>query len=139
MAIFLDSDWFAEVLECASALPQTTGADLDIYFEVSKTKDAVSHPKAGKVIHFTAELKSGQLVKLEEGKASSPEVKVRSEFLDLQAAFFAELAPEAGFMANRIKLDGKYQKVMYDLRPFWASKSWQGFWEKAQAATQAAK
>ncbi len=131
-ADFLSDEWLSKALENASQLPKSTGSNLKISFEINKLPK--SHELAGKKVRFFAVLADGKLKKLEFGKLEDAQVAIRSEYKPALDVVSGALNPEVAYMQGLIKLDGGYEKVLFGLRDFFASKGWISYWQKIQSS-----
>lgn len=128
MSEFLTLEWFEKVMELGKSLPKVTGVNLKIGFEINKLPKG--HELQGKVVRCHFEIVAGQFKKFEMAKPKDAEVSVRCEYKNALAVVKGELEPEVGYMQGILKLDDAYEKIIYGLRDFWATKAWINFVQK---------
>ncbi len=131
-ADFLSAEWLSKALENASQLPKSAGSNLKISFEINKLPK--THESAGKKVRFFAVLADGKLKKLEPGSLEDAQIAVRSEYKSALGIARGELNPEVAYMQGLVKLDGKYEQLLFGLRDFFASKGWTSYWQKIQSS-----
>jgi len=110
---YLTDEWFEAVREAGARLPRRDGFDLVIDVEVAGSPD-------GKVRYHEV-WQAGRLAEVAAGKHPDAQCSFALKYPDAMALVSGELDAHVGYMQGRLKVDGAYERWLYDFRPLLAS------------------
>ena len=126
-ARYLSDDWFAAVAALGAELPEIDGLDAVVDIEVAGSPD-------GKVRYHEV-WNSGRLVEVASGKAEASDVQFVFKYPDAVAHVRGDIADDVAFMQGRFKIDGAYERWLYEFRPVVGSESYRAFRESVAQST----
>ena len=127
MARYLSDEWYALNVELGSSLPAYDGGDLVLNYEVAGAPE-------GKV-RYQQVIADGRVVQTEPGKHPEPDCEVSWKYADAVRVVSGEMAEDVAFMQGRLKIDGAYEKIVFELRPLFAGEAWRGFQDALRKQT----
>ncbi len=135
---FLSDDWFAAVLDAAQVLPEIEGMSAIVNFELKGSKPSAEEPvskqRPGQQ-HCHAVLRDGRLVELSVGKSAEANCSVSCKLSEASAIVSGEDDAEVAYMQGRLKLEGEYGILLFDMRDLYAQPQWQEFVAQVKVLT----
>lgn len=108
MEIF-DDDWLAAAAEALGALPEIEGASAVIDYVVAGSP-------AGKATVGVV-VENGRVTAMQSGKSAEPDLVISLKYDAALKILRGEMTGDAGFMNGAIKVEGRHERWMLDLRP----------------------
>ena len=108
MEIF-DDDWLVAATGALGALPEIEGASAVIDYVVAGS------PAGKATIGVTVE--NGRVTAMQSGKSADPDLVVSLKYDVALKILQGEMTSDAGFMNGAIKVEGRHERWMLDLRP----------------------
>lgn len=127
MTAFLTDEWFAMAATEADALPEIEGLDANLMLEIAGAP-------SGK-LRATAIIEAGRITQLTPGKTPGAECTVVAPADFMGAIIRGDADAEVAYMRGDVKLDKAYERVLFDLRPLFASEPWAAFLARVATAT----
>lgn len=137
-ADFLTDDWFAAVLEAAQVLPGMEGMSAVVNFELQSGKPSSEEPVSKQrpaKLHCHAILRDGRLEELTAGKSAVADCSVSCKLSEALAIVLGEGDAEVAYMQGRLKLEGNYGILLYDMRDLYFQPQWKEFVAQVRGLT----
>lgn len=135
---FLNEDWFAAVLDAAQVLPGMKGMSAVVNFEFQGDKpsgeEPVSKQRPAK-LHCHAILRDGRLEEFAAGKSAEANCSVSCKLSEALAIVLGEDDAEVAYMQGRLKLEGDYGILLFDMRDLYAQPQWKEFVAQVRGLT----
>ena len=135
---FLSDDWFAAVLEAGRLLPGMEGMSTVVNFELRGGKPSAEEPVSKQrpaKQHCHAVLRDGKLEEFAAGKSAEANCSVSCKLNEALAIVLGEDDAEVAYMQGRLKLEGDYGILLFDLRDLCAQPLWQEFVAQVRSLT----
>ena len=113
MAVIGSDEWLAGVVRSGAELTPAAGVDLVVQFEVAASSSSRSKKN---VTRFWVELSDGVPASAGEGKHDDPSAVIACSGADGLALLRGDLDADVAFMQGRLKVDGGYEQLLFDLR-----------------------